>query len=248
MGAVSWSDSERDDRAVANDYSRQWFEVFLETVPSEGTAKEVEGVRARLPLPDFRRVLDVCCGSGRHAEGLVATGYQVTGADRDSEAIQQARTRVPRADFVELDQRDLRRLPGPFDAAIILWQSFGFFDSSGNDQVLADIAQLLRPGGRLLLDLFHPGFFAAHQGRTTSVRDSRCLAITNTLDACRLTSTIEYADGTQESMDWELFTPDEISARAAPFGFREIETSAWWNQAREPSPTEQRFQVVLEKV
>lgn len=232
---------------MANDDSRQWFDVFLETVPSEWTAGEVEGVRVRVPLPGFRRVLDVCCGPGRHAKHLVGAGYEVTGLDRDPDAIRQARAKVPGADFVELDQRDLRRLTGPFDAALILWQSFGYFEPADNDQVLADIAQLLRPGGRLLLDLFHPGYFKAHQGRTTSVRDSRCLAITNTLDGARLTSTIEYADGTKESMDWELFSPEEILARAAPFGFQELERCAWWDEKREPTQDEQRFQAVLEK-
>lgn len=232
---------------MANEYSRQWFEVFLETMPSEWTAGEVDGLRARLPAPGFRRVLDVCCGPGRHAKHLADAGYEVTGVDRDVEAVRQARATVPGAAFLELDQRDLRRLPGSFDAALILWQSFGYFDPAGNDQVLANIAELLRPGGRLLLDLFHPGYFEAHQGRTTSVRDVRCSAITNTLDGSRLTSTIEYADGTEESMSWELFTPDEISTRAAPLGFREIERCAWWDETRPANPGDQRFQVVLEK-
>ena len=195
----------------------------------------------------FRRVLDICCGPGRHAKYLAYAGYEITGVDRDSEAILQARTKVPAAKFFELDQRDLRRVSGPFDAAVLLWQSFGYFDPAGNDQVLADIAGLLRPGGRLLLELFHPGFFQAHQGRRTSVRDSRCLAITNTLDGSRLTSTIEYVDGADESMNWELFTPESISARAAPYGFEEIERCTWWDETRMPSPDEQRFQVVLER-
>lgn len=232
---------------MANDYSRRWFEVFLETMPSAWTTGEVEGVRARLRLPDFRRVLDICCGPGRHAARLAEAGYEVTGADRDVVAIREARARVPGADFVELDQRDLRRLTGPFDAALILWQSFGYFDPAGNDQVLADIARLLRPGGLLLLDLFHPGYFREHQGRTTSVRDRRCVAITNTLGGSRLTSTIEYTGGVEESMDWELFSPEEISARAAPFGFQEIERCAWWDKEREPTPVDQRFQVVLRR-
>lgn len=232
---------------MPNDYSRQWFAVFLDTVPSEWTAGEVEGVRRRLPLPAFRRVLDVCCGPGRHAKHLVEHGYQVTGVDRDVEAIEQARATIHGGEFLELDQRDLGRLAGPFDAAVILWQSFGYFEPADNDQVLAAIAGLLRPGGRLLLDLFHPGYFEAHQGGTTSVRDSRCLAITNTLDGPRLTSTIEYSDGTEESMGWEVFTPDAISTRAARAGFQEIERCAWWDETRRPSPEEQRFQVVLER-
>ena len=167
---------------MPNDYSRQWFDVFLDTMPSDWTAGEVGGVCRRLPLPAFRRVLDICCGPGRHAGLMAGEGYEITGVDRDAEAIEQARATIPAGTFVEIDQRDLRHLDGPFDATLILWQSFGYFDPAANDQVLADIGGVLRPGGRLLLDLFHPGYFEAHQGRTTEVRDSRCAAITNTLD------------------------------------------------------------------
>lgn len=146
-----------------------------------------------------------------------------------------------------LDQRDLDQLDGPFDAAVILWQCFGYFEPADNDAVLNATAGLLRPGGRLLLDLFHPGYFDAHQGRISEVRDPRCHAITNRPDAGRLTSTIEYADGTTESMDWELFTPDEIKRRAAVAGFREVERRCWWDETRGPDPAEQRYQIVLEK-
>ena len=232
---------------MPNEYSAQWFEVFLETMPSEWTASEVGGVTRRLPRPAFSRVLDICCGTGRHARYLVADGYDVTGVDRDADVIRQATSAIPEGTFLELDQRDLGNLEGVFDAAVILWQSFGYFEPAANDRVLADIALLLRPGGRLLLDLFNPAYFEARQGRSTSVRDPRCTAITNQFEGPRLVSTIEYADGTEESMDWEVFTLDSISERAAQAGFREIERCAWWEEGRTPTADDQRFQVVLEK-
>lgn len=232
---------------MTNDYTRRWFEVFLDTMPSEWTANEVTGICERLPLPGFRRVLDVCCGPGRHARHLVDQGYKVTGVDRDADAIHTAQRRVPMTTFLELDMRDLAGLRGPFDAAVILWQSFGFFDPSGNDQVLRDVSRVLRSEGRLLLDLFNPGYFEAHQGRTRTVRDPRCRAITNSLDGSRLTSTIEYVDGTAEIMDWELFTPNEIAARASAFDLVELERCCWWDQSRPPTADEQRFQIVLQK-
>lgn len=231
---------------MPNDYSRQWFDVFLATVPEEWTAAEVDGVRRRLPLPAFRRVLDVCCGPGRHAAPLLAAGYAVTGVDRDGDAIRQARTSNPEGEFLTLDQRDLAQLSGPFDAVVILWQSFGYFDPAGNDRVLAAAADLLRKEGRLLLDLFNPGYFERREGRTTDVRDPRCVAITNSLDGSRLISTIEYLDGAVESMSWELFTPDEISQRAAAVGFSEIERCNRWIEGSEPQADEQRFQIVFE--
>lgn len=232
---------------MPNDYSRQWFEVFLDTIPTDLTQREIEGVVARLPLPAYRRVIDICCGPGRHAEGLVAAGYEVTGIDRDANAIEEARRRVPSARFTQLDQRDLAQLSDEFDGALILWQSFGYFSPSENDQVLAELASLLRRGGRLLLDVFHPRYFQQNQGRTTRVRDTRCTAITNRMEGARLTSTIEYADGREDAMNWELFAPDELADRASGAGFEEVERCIWWDNSRQPSGEEQRYQLVLQK-
>lgn len=232
---------------MANEYTRKWFEVFLDTIPADWTAAEVQGVIRRIPLPGYKRILDVSCGSGRHARHFLAAGYDVTGIDRDAVAIAAAQSAAPAARFLVLDQRKLWSLNEEFDAAVILWQSFGYFDSRTNDQVLADIACLLRPGGRLLFDLFHPEHFEHRQGRVSETRDGRCAAITNRLTGSRLSSTIEYVDGVEESMEWELFDPDELAARAATVGLIEIERCCWWEEGRLPSSSEQRYQLVLEK-
>ncbi len=212
-----------DDEVVTNEYTLQWFDVFLETMPSELTAAEVNAIEERLPRPEFQRILDICCGPGRHAGPLATRGYEVTGIDRDATAISLAAERCPSASFIEMDQRDVGALEGPFDAAAILWQSFGYFDSATNDEVLADIHSVLRPGGRLLLDLFHRSYFERNQGRISPTRDPRCVSITNEMNSSRLASRIEYANGAEETMDFELFTPDEITERMRRLGFEAIE-------------------------
>ena len=45
--------------------------------------------RSRLPI---RTVLDLACGSGRHARYLQSLGLQVTGVDRDQQAIAALQT------------------------------------------------------------------------------------------------------------------------------------------------------------
>ena len=232
---------------MPNAYTRHWFEVFLETMPEGLTAFEVDAIEERLPRPGFSRVLDICCGPARHAAHLVERGYDVTGIDRDAEAVAQASQRCPLGRFIEADQREVSSVSGPFDAAVVLWQSFGYFESATNDRVLADIRNLLRPGGRLVLDLFHRSFFERNQGRIAPTRDPRCRAITNEMNGPRLTSTIEYANGSTEMMQFELFTPEEIQRRAAPLGLEAIETCCWWDAGRLPTADEQRFQIVFQR-
>lgn len=237
-----------------NEYTARWFDAWLETIPHAWTEAEVAAVAARLPLPSFARVLDVCCGPARHAAGLAARGYSVVGVDRDVAAIEEARRRAPGAEFSVADMRSLRSLlPRTFDAAIVLWQSFGYFDPEGNDAVLGDLGALLRPGGCLLVDVYHPDWAMAHTGRTTSTRSPSCVAVTNDVvkgDAgeMRLRSMIEYDDGTTETMDFELFTSDGLALRAASHGLALVEACSWWDAARPPSGDEQRYQLTLERV
>jgi len=63
----------------------------------------------------------------------------------------------------------------------------------------------------------------------------------------RLTSTIEYVDGTSEEMAFELFTPEEITVRARKSGLVAVEACCWWDRNRPPTPEEQRFQIVFER-
>ncbi len=233
---------------MTNAYTPQWFEVFLETMPGELTNTEVDAIEERLPRPEFEKLLDICCGPGRHAQLLCERGYDLTGIDRDAASVRQAAELIPDGRFIELDQRSLGSLSGPFDAAMILWQSFGYFDSATNDAALRDIAGLLRPGGRLILDLFHREYFDRNQGRIAPTRDPRCLSITNTMHGDRLTSEIEYVDGATEAMDFELFSPDDIERRSKPFGLTTVDACCWWDKERPPTADEQRFQITFERV
>ena len=87
----------------------------------------------------------------------------------------------------------------------------------------------------------------ANQGRISPTRDPRCAAITNTMNGPRLRSDIEYADGSYETMEFELFTPDEIQDRASLIGLDLIDACCWWDSDRPPSIDEQRFQATFER-
>lgn len=228
---------------ATNAYTAAWFAAFLDGVPVEITAQEVAAVGARVPAG--ARVLDICCGTGRHTVPLVSAGYHTTGIDRDLPALRAARAAAPDADLLALDMRHLGALRGgTFDAALLLWQSFGYFTSAENDAVLARIARVLHPGGLLLIDLVHPAWYRARTGRVPSDRPG-VSAVTTTLHDARLTSEIDYANGSSERFDFETFEPEQLAARATRAGLSMIETSAWWDPARPADGTAARYQAVL---
>jgi SAM-dependent methyltransferase len=56
------------------------------------------------------------------------------------------------------EQGDMRALAydSEFDVVLLLSGSFGFYDDAANTDVLARTARALKPGGRVLIDVFDP--------------------------------------------------------------------------------------------
>lgn len=228
-------------------YSRTWFDTFLHTMPEEQSDTESEFLAQRLPLSRFTRVLDLCCGAGRHAVRLARMGYRVTAVDRDRAVLENAPRATPtNPEYVAADIRHLSGVGSAFDAAVIMWQSFGFLAPDDNDKVLGSISSILSPGGRLILDLYHRDFFAAHEGTRVIERAGTTMVETKTMEESQLKVKLEYEDGTVDKFSWELFTPSEIATRAASVGFGMIGVCGGFDAAQPPSPTRPRFQVVFE--
>lgn len=103
-------------------------------------------------------VLDVPCGHGRIANLLAEEGMIVIGIDATTRFLELADEEASRRG-VEVDYRegDLRALgvDGPFDAVVCWFTSFGYFDDEGNQEVLGEFARVLRPGGRLAIEMIH---------------------------------------------------------------------------------------------
>ena len=124
------------------------------------TKGQVDGLERMLGLTPEMRILDVCCGYGRHALEFARRGYRhVEGVDISGPLLARAR-RTARAEGlrVEFRRADMRRLPwrGRFDVALNLFTSFGYFQDEADDlAALRAMARGLRPGGQLLMDLLN---------------------------------------------------------------------------------------------
>lgn len=131
-------------------------EPFLFTDEHEAEAPEEVALLLELASPPGPRVLDLCCGVGRHAVPLARLGYGVTGVDRTPRYIERARERARQAgvevEWIERDVREYRR-PAGHDLAINLYTSFGLFEDEADDRaLLARTRENLAPGGVLVVE------------------------------------------------------------------------------------------------
>jgi SAM-dependent methyltransferase len=126
-----------------------------------GASTAADLVWRLLDLSPGMRVLDVGCGHGTLANELARRGCEVTGLDSSTVFLERARAGAV-AEFVE---GDMRQLPASwtarFDRVVNWTTAFGYFDDPTNRVVLAEMARVLRPGGRLIMDLDNlPRFLA----------------------------------------------------------------------------------------
>lgn len=105
------------------------------------------------------RILDLCCGQGRHSLELARRGFKnVEGLDRSHYLIQKAKARAKKEGLnVKFREGDARKLPyqaDTFDIVLLLGNSFGYFETIQDDiRVLKEVFKVLKPQGRILIDV-----------------------------------------------------------------------------------------------
>lgn len=117
--------------------------------------REVTAIIDWLDLTPEDQILDLCCGTGRHAIELARRGMSVIGMDLSDVLLHHARedSQGLDIDYVQGDMRSLPFASDSFDVVLNLFTSFGYFvDDGENSQVLAEIARILKPEGRFVID------------------------------------------------------------------------------------------------
>ena len=116
----------------------------------------VDAIQEHVLQGSISKILDVACGSGRHARAFAEHGHDVIGMDLSKQSLIQARSLQREGiRFIHGDMRHLTDLfeASSFDCITLLFTSFGYFDHDDvHVDVLRQVHRLLRPGGTLVLD------------------------------------------------------------------------------------------------
>src|SRR6266702_5756320 len=162
------------ERHLPSEWWRTLFNsLYLETdgdivENDRNTQQEVDLVIGSTGIEHNDRILDLCCGQGRHSLELAQRGFQhVTGLDRSRYLIRlahnRARQRNPQVSFHEGDARRFRLGDGEFHCVCVLGNSFGYFDRPEDDlAVLKAVQRALAAGGALVVDLMDGEWMRDH--------------------------------------------------------------------------------------
>ncbi|WRZ88135.1 aminotransferase class I/II-fold pyridoxal phosphate-dependent enzyme [Streptomyces sp. NBC_01007] len=202
-----------------------------------------------------RRVLDLGCGTGRHAVALAAREFRVTGADAGAWALGRAEAAAVaagvRVDWLRLDL--LRELPWPvgeFDAVVCV-QSFGWGSDAQQLRLLQEARRVLAPGGLLVLDHSNVLAIAGHYVPEATFRTEGLRADfrrTYRVTSGRSVGEIEIRRGDAEPVvvhdDVRMYQPAEVRDLLTRADFAVERVDADFAVGREPGPTTRYVQFV----
>ena len=146
-------------------HEKQWFDdffgsdylnIYSENFDSKRTLKEVNFVIKILGLTPKTKLLDLCCGQGRHSIELALRDINVFSQDLVQEYLDIAK-KDAESKNVEISTvcSDMKSIPfeSEFDAIINMFTAFGYLSSKEDDlDVLKEMNKALKPGGKILID------------------------------------------------------------------------------------------------
>jgi 2-polyprenyl-3-methyl-5-hydroxy-6-metoxy-1,4-benzoquinol methylase len=153
---------------------KQWYESLFENYArkydaecfTQGTAGECDFIEEECGRDKSVKVLDIGCGTGRHAIELTKRGYKVTGVDLSESQLQRAREKAREAGVtIEFRRHDARALPFEAEFGLVLMLCEGGFPLMETDEmnfeILKGAIRALKPGGKLIFTTLN-GLFPLH--------------------------------------------------------------------------------------
>ncbi|MGE5703105.1 MAG: class I SAM-dependent methyltransferase [Clostridia bacterium] len=192
--------------------------------------KEINALLSHLPIQQSGRVLDLCCGSGRHSRALAKHGYDVVGVDLSPVllALANEQNTLENLAFYQYDMRDTP-FENEFDIVFNLFTSFGYFTrDEENAQVIANMAKALKPGGEVVIDFLNPAYLkanlVAHSSRQLEelhIEEDRM--IEDGFVKKRITLTDDSAGSREYWEQVRLYEADEMKQMLIAAGFTGIQ-------------------------
>lgn len=138
----------------------QYYDTIYADKPYAQEAAAVHACLRKYGQGKVTRLLELACGTGRHAFELEKLGYQIMATDYSKDLLtvaeHNAKALKSKIDFRLQDMRELSLTDEPFDAAYCLFDSIGYVQTNeGILKVLTSVHRLLRQDGLFIFEFWH---------------------------------------------------------------------------------------------
>ncbi len=224
---------------------KQWYESLFENYGQkydkecfvQGTAGECDFIETEIGRNKSLQIIDIGCGTGRHAIELTKRGYAVTGVDLSASQLARAREKAKEAGVtIDFQKHDARDLPfeDKFDLAIMLCEGgFSLMETDEmNFAILKNAIKALKDNGKFIfttLNGLFPLFHSVKEFYESAAKEgnSVCKNCSFDLMTFRDHNTVIFEDdaGTKKELtcNERYYVPSEITWLLKTLGFKKID-------------------------
>jgi len=224
---------------------KQWYESLFENYGqkydnedfTQGTVGECDFIEKEINNDNSLKILDVGCGTGRHAIELSNRGYIVTGIDLSETQLARARKKAESHNQkIDFQKQDARYLPfiDEFDVAIMLCEGgFPLMETDEmNYEILKCVTKSLRDHGKIIfttLNGLFPLYHSVEEFCASTTEEGNATYRSNTFDLMtfRDHNITEFEDdfGNKKTLECNerYYVPSEITWLLKSLGYKTIQ-------------------------
>ncbi len=225
---------------------KQWYETLFENYGQkydsesfvQGTIGECDFIEQEISFNKSVKILDVGCGTGRHAIELAKRGYQVTGIDLSEDQLKKAREKAGNegveVTFLQRDARDFS-FDDPIDLVIMMCEgAFSLMETDEmNYEILKNATKSLKERGKFIFTTLNGLFPLYHSVEefhaSASEEGNATYCRSNTFDLMTFRdyniTEVEDDDGNKKELkcNERYYVPSEILWLLKTLGYIKIE-------------------------
>ncbi|MBN1913670.1 MAG: class I SAM-dependent methyltransferase [Candidatus Omnitrophica bacterium] len=224
---------------------KQWYESLFEDYAQkydkecyvQGTVGECDFIEEELDHDRSLKIIDIGCGTGRHAIELTKRGYSVTGVDLSENQVKRAKEKAQEAGVaIDFQTQDARNLPfdGEFDLAIMLCEGgFSLMETDEmNFDILKEATKALKDKGKFVfttLNGLFPLFHSVKEFYESAQKEgqSQCKDCSFDLMTFRDHNTVVFEDDSGNKKELKCneryYVPSEITWLLKTLGYKKID-------------------------
>ena len=222
------------DQRIYSDYDRfAWFYNKYWGGEFSRPALAIFNVLLFPHLPPRCRILDLCCGTGQIAAGLVERGFEVTGIDGSEAMLKYARENAPNVEFIHADARSFA-LPKVYHAVISAFDSLNHVMKREDlITVFQNVDSVLVDDGIFLFDLNIEDESEALGNSLSLVEDDHVCIVRAGYDLREKLKRYDVTMFNQENGSWlrseltlfqRYYDTEEVEGALTEAGFSEVRT------------------------